>query len=79
MRMPKKEGRATYRENQYRVIIFYPGMRKPAKYRKCELENADKYRQFLAFIDQKFPGWTAVNVYEGLSRKFLRQINQKNR
>jgi len=77
--MPKKEGRETYRENQYRVIIFYPGSRIPAKYRKCELDNADKYRLFLAFIDKKFPGWTAVNVYGGLSRELKRQINQKNK
>lgn len=79
MTMPKKKRGSTYKESQYRVIIFHPGSPTPAKYRNCELDRPSTYRTFLAFLDNKFPGWTAVNVYGGLTRELKRQINQGNK
>ncbi len=76
---PKKKRGTTYKESQYRVIIFHPGKPVPAKYRNCELDRPETYRRFLAFIDEKFPGWTAVNVYGGMTREYKRQINQRNK
>jgi len=86
MRQQKKDTRKTYRENQYRVNIYWPGNRTnaagqpyPAKYRKCELDDLVKYHLFLQFLDKNFPGWTAVNVFGGLTHEFKRQINPRNR
>ena len=73
----RNDGRETYKEDQYRVIIFVPDREYPVKYRKQEIDKPHKLQQLLDHCDRNFPGWTAINVYGGLSREFKKQLRPK--
>lgn len=72
--MKKREQTKARRENEYRINVYHPGSHRPALYRRIELDVFHRRKNFLSFVDRKFPGWTAINVYGGLTREYKFQI-----
>ena len=64
------------RENLYRVVIVYRDPNgKPAfaKYRNIQCDKPASWERSKAFFKTTFPTATHVNIYGGISRKFIRQ------
>lgn len=56
-------------KHKYAVIVYIEGEDKPKKW-----EYVEKLNGFAMFLNQKFPDWAYMNVYDRQSRKFLKQF-----
>jgi hypothetical protein len=72
----KKNTTNTYKENQYRVNVFVEGREFPLLYRKVELDKPGQMQRFAHMLNVKFPLWTTINVYGGVTRAFKHQIRK---
>lgn len=54
---------------KYAVIVYLQDQKKPKKW-----EYVEKLNGFAMFLNQKFPTWAYMNVYDRTSRQFLKQF-----